>query len=1755
MTSYHTSKTRLGALILAVAITFAQLPVTVFTADTDTTSGPGGLITAFGDLGKPYEAFNSGSYRVTVPAGIPSDKLPLPKELPAIVASAEGENAPVDDTVEASALPTKIAVTWAGDEYDAQTEGLYLFTPILPDTYSLAQDALLPDIYVDVHQTDCICESRCIPYVPNIECPHCATNPEDCASNPDSCICISKCTEDTVNSYCPYCADNWQECSYEQGLKFGEYPSFGRRFGLMRSSGPVVTEDATYDVYMNVDSALGMDVSELKNLVSEKLATLIAGNPETDEQTYRILTSQTTIDTTDLRYWYVYDHYDTAAWPGSTSAVPGSKWIDTYKEYKMYGDSGRQRPYQAVQEYYQSVGGATTIKYLLDQEYSLNAANRLAEHVYAGADDSGSFMIFDGYGSSPNDFTDFLFYPATSKGVKTVNFTVNASEVEPHSMESAGFLCNVGVSEDDVNGNISGYVVAFGYKNGSNANPSGGVKANNYNYIRLYKIKNNVSALAFSKSANSGGSLKIATYADLVASVTPPTFYAQTDIRLSIQETSINLEMRNSSDPSAAYTQVANWTTTPTGYQGFGPYVAYEDSGHSCSNVSAFRFSNLKMSFAENISSDSLLSALASADYLDKGENRYFVNLIGSKDYAQHGAENDQDKAYISQMQAGNITLITDATSSASTPKIYPEHYLGDNSRDVNTHVDRDDANFKAIWDSANTSAIDTKAAEIAWLIYKGTWKSDGVVAANPTTTAVSKLILTDGAPGVTDKPWEGANQVNTVQKELMGAEGLKVYLNPDESKNASGLTVEYTLTKPDGTVLKLVNGASHADELEVQLDSTQNNKPYFVVGKDWAQGDYTVSLKHQPNDTITQTIPSSTKFSVSIDTTSPTVSKPVTTTTDGKATVSLGCVNTPSVGNNTYTSDLGYYAVVITDSAAVPTAPTDKTAITGEQPLPTSYTEPSVVNRAAGTHYAHVFVWDQAGNVGVSTEAFTVTGPGITMTKPIGNLKDYQTEEDAFDARDPVTGKATVSFDLSGSTYEVASYTVKTSQGYDVTVTEVPADGEIDYELPAGKYELTLIVTDMAGNHKELSFWVDAKKTQSFRDDAHKVDDTFVYLLEAGKDAGVALAMSNSSDFAEGDVRPSPMVEFTLPVSDPKVIGLVNGVMTPLKLGTVTITAKAAETASHYGAQQEITVRVIPALSVDLVAGGYGAEGGSGISLTPSHTLGAYPLSTDIPPSLRYREVGSREWTNIPTWSWDSNASLLFADLKPDTKYEVELSATDTRPATPTIASKLISFRTPAAGSNTGAGKGLGTVEVGVTDVEANKVVNVSIQVGSTVLTSITLTGPATDGDVSHTFTDLPDGVYNVVFAHEGKVVTDVVEIKNGQASKAVIIPFAALASRETRVVHENDNAPQTVVGGLNNQYAQDTLAGDANKGITQEDLDAIEEEVDGAKGSALLELKVKGVLETDNSNTAETEDAIHKIKEKSAGQSFALFADLSLWKTITPARALTGNTTQLIEANALLDITIPLPTIRGSNIRVYRVHDADGAERSEASALAEEIPMGAANANAFGEYCEMTKDSIILHVRLFSLYAIGYNVPDEDNSSGDEFWLTVKDQLDAGKNDDVIYIDAKNYDHLPVSVMDKLLQNPNLSLVIKLDDKNTITIPAGKAVVPEPNRVYYPFSLLAELYKDVTFVKPQNGSSSYFTTKEGKVIPATGVVVEIDEHATSSILPNQPLTQDQIRTLELSRMYPVWLAVAAAVGGLGYLLWYKRRKSDQSV
>jgi len=606
-----------------------------------------------------------------------------------------------------------------------------------------------------------------------------------------------------------------------------------------------------------------------------------------------------------------------------------------------------------------------------------------------------------------------------------------------------------------------------------------------------------------------------------------------------------------------------------------------------------------------------------------------------------------------------------------------------------------------------------------------------------------------------------------------MPSGGLDIYLNPDRSQNADGLTATYTLNDPSGTTT-IISPATDADD-----------KQYFTLQKSVAAGEYKVTLSYDTGGDVTSTIPGSAYFDVLTDAVSPTASVSIS-----GPTASLSFTNTAGIGSMVYTSSLDSYAVYIGTSSLQPTLDeSDYTAVSGTTTsvnLATVAGGQSLTLETGTTYYLHVLLKDAAGNVGHTARSFSLSAPSATFTGDSAGI---------YTSADPYTGDS-VTFDLTPGTYEIVSYRYATgdsepaSKAYTtVSVDDGNTTVRAEYGLPTGEYRLWIKAVDIQGYESApISIYVNAKKYQI-------LSGTDSYVFEAGVDTGATLDYTSSSSPDLEGAETLGAITYAETTDPNNVISLSGDSLTINDyLGTATITVIAAANATHREATDLITVRVVKPFTVSLTASGYDAN--TGITIVPAYTdQGGFGVGSDR--ELKYRKVGTATWTIVPLedWSWGTGYTVASNGLAAGTDYEVLLSGENAR-ATATTDTAILLFKTPAASAG-------GTGTITLKDTENGDPYYVSINRGNTVWNSDIVTGDG--GDITYTFEDLPDGFYNIVVAHDDETVTKLIEIKNGaQVAGEIAIEFRGTTS--TRLRMNGDKSPAIAADNLDTLFGSTT-------------------------------------------------------------------------------------------------------------------------------------------------------------------------------------------------------------------------------------------------------------------------------------------------------------------------------------------------------------
>lgn len=584
---------------------------------------------------------------------------------------------------------------------------------------------------------------------------------------------------------------------------------------LLIPDGSTLDMDTPIEIYLNVSQDSGYSFRRVK----EKLESCFG-----DRVT--VLLPQTYIDTTDLRNWYVYDHYDMNCWNTTDTNgnnIPDS-WEKAYREY-LY------RPYFMYNSdpiFTGSTNNGNDIPTWLKKGNTANLAP-FKEHIYSREENGRPEMTFAGYDQDAN--IDFLFYDPRSNGQKIVEFDIDSSKVNTHTLDGNGFLINTGIKNNGADQLLSGYLVYYTYANKTlDSTDSFG------NPIKVQKtVATKISLLKFkdvsiNKLHNDwrDHALSSADSQYLIASKEIGDYYwdSQMSVKITVDPNQVTVEQwpKSGRFPSKSFT----WNLDrDTDYSGFGPLVAYNP--HHCSQATSFTYSNLRMRFTNPDVEKNLLSPLMEADFSQQGNvKKYYLNLLGKSGNSYNTTDQmGQYREFLYLMQNEGIGLITDA----DTPF---EEYLGKNgsqnlceitSLDGTANLDALITSLQSYLPMHSSTALPDNPESIGLKIPE-------------TTTPIGNIWLTDINQNQISRTLDGNRLPENYYVEIMD-----ISCNLPEG----GANVSYSLLKPGSSnylPLPLGSGKSSDGDAEAFFSVRGVTGVSFVITHDaneWPAGEYTV--------------------------------------------------------------------------------------------------------------------------------------------------------------------------------------------------------------------------------------------------------------------------------------------------------------------------------------------------------------------------------------------------------------------------------------------------------------------------------------------------------------------------------------------------------------------------------------------------------------------------------------------------------------------------------------------------------------------------------------------------------------------------------------------------------------------------------------------------------------------------------------------------------------------------------------------------
>lgn len=558
------------------------------------------------------------------------------------------------------------------------------------------------------------------------------------------------------------------------------------------------------DICVSTTANTSYDVEQVQSLL----------NMDSDVAGASARVDTTTIDATDLSNWYVYDHYDPACYSGADVAAREASWVAEHgynRSLRPYYENVKS--YRENTEYTQRGLVRTAEPITISQLASANAGTPSAtmpwgyvynfkEHIEASSENGKAAMNFYGYPEQP--YTDFLFYPANRLGTKKVHYTVDATDVKTHSLNSAGFLFNTGITDVGGQKKLSGYVLLFNYKEGE-SNAADAI-ASGLNMAYIYKLANvDVNTMhSTSPVTKFGGTLIKSVDLSEITEYPFTDHFDVSDIAMEITANSIKVTMTEAgtsvTDPSSASTKTLFDITnlTDSGFGGFGPLVSYQS--HSCHFTSSYKYSDLQMSIT---TTNSVLDGVNDTDFIEKGvdptganlvdSTRFFV-LLGDNTQTETGYKDffhlQDDAVLLEKLKRQKVVLITNLRTTPIAGNINGTDYR------LTDYLGAD--NVIEIQDGPLNSMVTEIKQHLATATYNE-------AQAAQARDALQNVINVSGQNAAACQITYRGYQVDSIDRNMLPAAGITLQFS--EPCKIGVTNPQYIIKKPDGTELN--NGAN----------------------------------------------------------------------------------------------------------------------------------------------------------------------------------------------------------------------------------------------------------------------------------------------------------------------------------------------------------------------------------------------------------------------------------------------------------------------------------------------------------------------------------------------------------------------------------------------------------------------------------------------------------------------------------------------------------------------------------------------------------------------------------------------------------------------------------------------------------------------------------------------------------------------------------------------------------------------------------
>ena len=542
------------------------------------------------------------------------------------------------------------------------------------------------------------------------------------------------------------------------------------------------------DIAVSVPSDYDGDFESFREALTQSLI-----DKGMDPSSFRITDTAVKIDTTNLDGWYVYDHYYSK---------------DAYDALKLSAEQQIKQPYRAADNTHMTSHGVSGVPtpvpiqdVFVTGKYKRVNSNLFPfnQHTYSYAVDEKANMVFAGYGT--NSRNDFMVYPATSDSKRTIDFDLDCSLVDAHTLQGMGFLLNASVTDAGI---LNGYMLYYDW-------PS---------TVRIARI-DNYNAMAYSGS-NQTVPLPSSNIASKSVSLGSGT---KLRLHVELEKDKVTVTQRKYSgtvlgDEEVLFNNVALPIQEKNG-NGFGPIVGYKT--HGCASMTYFTFGDLQMTYAATA-----FDALKNVQYAQSADQKYFINLVGDNNDPNVPNEVEEHQNYIdgiNRMDSNEIFYL----SNVDDGLILTDSKKGEG--DDPDHIGLGTENGMI---ASGSGYIDMMADYIYnSYIEKKEFKSEHPVES---PIPLSNFYITNADDG---------SQLMTVHLKHLGESDIVNVNIKDKSKpNKDNIALKkWTLNvyDPDGTVVKTQTTTTTTTDADGNVQPVLEN---FQISRNIAkQGRYTLEL------------------------------------------------------------------------------------------------------------------------------------------------------------------------------------------------------------------------------------------------------------------------------------------------------------------------------------------------------------------------------------------------------------------------------------------------------------------------------------------------------------------------------------------------------------------------------------------------------------------------------------------------------------------------------------------------------------------------------------------------------------------------------------------------------------------------------------------------------------------------------------------------------------------------------------------------